>query len=152
MSPYFIDHIFYGINQFPLQSWAMECCVWPYFDLTEKENMTHNVHPIISSDPIFRKIWLIMSCYLWDSLYLSVGYALIAHNPHLDIAYLTYTIVTMQIAKKCGLCRKKCGLCREKCGLCREKCGLRDYVTHTYWPIRSIRSDVVWYKAMLFHS
>ena len=55
-----------------------------------------------------------------------------AHNPHLDIAYLTYTIVTIEIAKKCGLCREKCGLCREKCELCREKCGLRDYVTHTY--------------------
>ena len=45
------------------------------------------------------------------------------HNPHFDIAYLTYTIVTTDIAKKCGLCR----------GLCQEKCGLRDYVTHTYY-------------------
>ena len=48
------------------------------------------------------------------------------HNPHFDIAYLTYTIVTTEIAKKCGLCREKCGLCREKCGLCREKCELCD--------------------------
>ena len=36
-----------------------------------------------------------------------------------------YTIVTTEIAKKCGLCREKCGLCREKCGLC-------DYIIHTY--------------------
>ena len=27
LSPYFIDHIFYGINQFPLQTKAVECCV-----------------------------------------------------------------------------------------------------------------------------
>ena len=55
-----------------------------------------------------------------------------AHNPHLDITYLTYAIVTTEIVKKCGLCLEKCGLCRKKCGLCREKCGLRDYITHTY--------------------
>ena len=47
---------------------------------------------------------------------------------HTSIAYLTYTIVTTEISKKCGLCLEKCGLCREKCGLCREKCELRDYI------------------------
>ena len=26
LSPYFIDHIFYGISQFPLQNKAVECC------------------------------------------------------------------------------------------------------------------------------
>ena len=26
-SPYFIDHIFYGINQFPLQDKQVECCI-----------------------------------------------------------------------------------------------------------------------------
>ena len=43
------------------------------------------------------------------------------HNPHFDIACLNYTIVTIEIVKKCGLCPEKCGLCREKCELCRGK-------------------------------
>ena len=40
----------------------------------------------------------------------SVGLASLAqlHNPQFDIAYLTYTIVTTKIVKKCGLCREKC--------------------------------------------
>ena len=46
------------------------------------------------------------------------------------IKEIRYTIVTIEIAKKCGLCREKCGLCREKCGLCREKCGLCRYNPH----------------------
>ena len=64
LSPYFIEHIFYGINQFPLQSKAVECCVFDpiltspnrkYYDsyypsnhilrANIQENMTHNVLP-----------------------------------------------------------------------------------------------------------
>ena len=52
--------------------------------------------------------------------------------------YQAYTIVTTEIAEKCGLCREKCGLCREKCGLC-------DYITHTYCIDQSDQLEVTYY-------
>ena len=57
LSPYFIDHIFYGTTQFSLQNKAVGVlCLTLFGPHQTKGNMTHIIHPIISSGQIVRKI------------------------------------------------------------------------------------------------